>query len=582
MPRCLDASGSVREADPHVGALRDRRPDLLTVERPSPRHLRGTGGERREIRTRARLAEELTPDDIATEGRHHEAFTLFIRAVGDDRRERPGGDREVGTAQVRLLAHLVDHQLLDRAGVPTPWSGPVRSEESFFGERASLFGGVLRRGDRSQHGAQPVVQLVGLGRKLDAQSPARPRQGESCGLGTQRSGAAEELAERRGPPQVDVRVVLPGETHPAEDLNGAVGCGDVAVECQRRSELHRKMGLRPGVPVDLLIGNLVGRGGRVPRRGHRLLELDQHVGEAMLHALELADRPAELVAIACVSRRDFEAPACAPDGFGGCDEQGEIADPLGRDRGQDPGRRDDGRLERPRRRRPCEVEARHSFDGPRVVPFEEHPHCRSLRLHRRQHQGHHGAVDDRLDRSFDDQRAVGPAGADQTSRSSRAAVGRRHRIDERRGRRALDDRGEELLARRAVLGEHRSDDDGGRPRARRGRPPQLLGGHRELHQSRALSSELLGQMDPERAVRGELLPERRECVGRSLERLADDGSRTPRLAPPSKREAELLVLVADPDRHDQAPKRCSRWSIDQVSHAWVPRITTAIRIIIRF
>ena len=58
-----------------------------------------------------------------------------------------------------------------------------------------------------------------------------------------------------------------------------------------------------------------GEGG-VPRHGAGLLEGDEHVGAAVLHALELADRPAELLPILRVGGRGVDAPGGGAGGLG--------------------------------------------------------------------------------------------------------------------------------------------------------------------------------------------------------------------------------------------------------------------------
>ena len=53
---------------------------------------------------------------------------------------------------------------------------------------------------------------------------------------------------------------------------------------------------------------VVEREGGVPRDGAGLLEGDEHVGAAVLHALELADRPTELLPVLGVGGRRVDAP----------------------------------------------------------------------------------------------------------------------------------------------------------------------------------------------------------------------------------------------------------------------------------
>ena len=75
-------------------------------------------------------------------------------------------------------------------------------------------------------------------------------------------------------------------------------------------------------------GSLAGAG-RVPHRGARELGARQHVGAAVLHALELPDRPAELHAHLRVLGRGVDAPLRDADRLGREQHRGEVADPLG-------------------------------------------------------------------------------------------------------------------------------------------------------------------------------------------------------------------------------------------------------------
>ena len=137
--------------------------------------------------------------------------------------------------------------------------------------------------------------------------PARASRADSA-----RSGAVppDQLAQGGGPAEVDVGVVLPGEAHPAEDLDGALGRLDVAVEGQGRGELDGEAPLVGLLTCGRAALGLEDRGG-VPGGGHTLLDGDQHVGQPVLDPLELADRPAELLAGPGVFGGRVEAPAGA-------------------------------------------------------------------------------------------------------------------------------------------------------------------------------------------------------------------------------------------------------------------------------
>ena len=71
-----------------------------------------------------------------------------------------------------------------------------------------------------------------------------PVQGGARRLDPQVAGGTDELAQRQGPPQVEVGVVLPGEAHAPQDLDAALGTLDVGVE-ERRPRPARPTA-RPG------------------------------------------------------------------------------------------------------------------------------------------------------------------------------------------------------------------------------------------------------------------------------------------------------------------------------------------------
>ena len=96
-----------RQADPPVGLAGQRGPDLLAGEppaglgRPARRDALGPRAQRREVRARAGLAEQLAPLDLAAQRRADEPLALLVGAVVDDRRRGPGADLEVGARRPR-------------------------------------------------------------------------------------------------------------------------------------------------------------------------------------------------------------------------------------------------------------------------------------------------------------------------------------------------------------------------------------------------------------------------------------------------------------------------------------------------
>ena len=344
------------QADAPVGPRGHRRPHLLAGQRPPAVDPGRPGGQRGQVGAGARLAEELAPDDLAPQRRPHEPLGLLGGAVGHDRGKGPGGHGQAGSLETGLGAGLVDDQLLDRPGVPAP--------------RASASGGPGGRGRPGPAGARPdprrrrwrptrasisARSAAGLGWQVDRQAPAPAGQGQPGRLGPERCGAAHQLAQGGGPAEVDVGVVLPREAHPPEDLDGALGRLDVAVEGQGGGELHGQAPLVRLLPRGRAPLGLEDHGG-VPGGGHGLLHGDQHVGQPVLDPLELADRPAELLAGAGVLGRRVHAPSGPADRLGRQDDEGEV--PHGAGRGVEHPLPGHGRpVQGPRRGRPGQVEA---------------------------------------------------------------------------------------------------------------------------------------------------------------------------------------------------------------------------------
>ena len=78
-----------------------------------------------------------------------------------------------------------------------------------------------------------------------------------------------------------------------------------------------------GQVAALGVGLVEGEGG-VPRHRPGLLEGDEHVGAAVLHALELADGPAELLAVLGVGRRGVDAPGRRARRLGGRQREADL------------------------------------------------------------------------------------------------------------------------------------------------------------------------------------------------------------------------------------------------------------------
>ena len=125
----------------------------------------------------------------------------------------------------------------------------------------------------------------------------------------------EHGGERRGPAQVEVAVVLPGEADAAVHLDVEVGALVGGRHGQRGGD---------GRGVGELLAAAGGGAGRVPHRGGGQLGGHDHVGAVVLDRLEHGDRAAELQAHLGVLGGHVGALAGHADGLGGEDRAGEV------------------------------------------------------------------------------------------------------------------------------------------------------------------------------------------------------------------------------------------------------------------
>ena len=310
---------------------------------------------------------------------------------------------------------------------------------------------------------------------------------------------------------------------------------------------------------------------------------DQHVGHPVLDPLELADRPAELLAGAGVLGGRVDAPPGTADGFGRQDDERQV--PHGaRGHVEDPLRPPPGPAERPRRHRSGRVEAvqLHHFGG--VGPLEHHPAGGVAHGDRGEHVGHDGTVHQRTDRAGHHERAVRPGLARQSGRRPRGAVGRRRREGQRRGQTPVGQPGQECLgqlpatvgattpATTAVVSH--GPTAAARPSSSATTASSTIPAPWPPNSSATwMPSSPWAARSPSRAGR---------CRRR---RRGPRGRRPPRHVPrptPGRRRAAPRARPGSRWPPAQAPKRWSRWSIENTSQDSVNRATTAARIIIRF
>jgi hypothetical protein len=255
--------------------------------------------------------------------------------------------------------------------------------------------------------------------------------------------------------------VLPGEADPAVQLDVHPGVPEVGVEGDDGGD--RGGEVRLGTRRDPR---------RLPGGGHGELAAHQHVGQVVLHGLEAADRPAELLADLRVFERGVQRRA-GPSGG------------LGRgDRAQQPGGR--GRGSEQHLTRSVDDEARHPERGVEAVN-RLGPHRVPLQ------QDDVRAAADQVQPGPDrpDRRARVPAeapvepldGAGERDGCPAAPVGEARQ----QGR---------LLRVRAALGEQRGGDDGRQQRSAADLPAEPFGHDRELRQAVAGAAVPLRQVQP--------------------------------------------------------------------------------------
>ena len=178
---------------------------------------------------------------------------------------------------------LVDHQLLNRACGAPERLRPVRHAVARLdqGGKLGLVGqSVVGHLERTRIGAVPLCLLW----KFDALVGGR-----TAGDHRRHIGGGVEVEQRRqrpGPPEVDVGVMFPGETDPAEQLDVLLGATPSSGKRLRRGDGTGECAL----------GTVAAGAGGVPRNGGSKLDIDEHVGEVVFDGLERSDCASELLA----------------------------------------------------------------------------------------------------------------------------------------------------------------------------------------------------------------------------------------------------------------------------------------------
>jgi hypothetical protein len=303
-----------RQADPEVRLVRERGPDLLPAQLPTGRTADCPGRQACKVGPGTGLAEELAPGDLSEQGRTDEAALLVLGPVGDEGGEHPRADRQVRPLDTCPGELLVDHELLHRRCIAAPRARPVRAHQPLRDHPGTAHG-LVEAGqagdDRLDLGPSALGFAQVRGRQLGGQAPPGTGNGEACHLDAHLGGPSEHLAQAQRAPQVQVGVVLPGEAHAAEHLDASLGVIHGGIKSEGRADCGAQMGASaPGVAGRALGARELGvqclEG--IPGDGRSLLGRPEHAGKAVLHGLELADRPSKLLPLLGVGDRGVETP----------------------------------------------------------------------------------------------------------------------------------------------------------------------------------------------------------------------------------------------------------------------------------
>ena len=243
MPLCWGASGSVRARQMPQSARWATEVHTfwpVSFQPPSTRSAL--------VRSEARSE----PDPGSEKSWHH---TSSPRSDGGTNRSRCSSlpcSRIVGSAQPAITMSgpgdagpgqlLVDDDLGDRVGAEAVRRGPVRRQVAGLDQRRAAL--VLRERRRSAR-PPPAPRAAPRRRGPRRSTSTLPAYAVDRTLGQpqrRRVGVADQRAQREGPAQVEVRVVLVGEADAAEHLDAGLGDLDRAVEA---GHLGHVGGVRP-------------------------------------------------------------------------------------------------------------------------------------------------------------------------------------------------------------------------------------------------------------------------------------------------------------------------------------------------
>ena len=424
---------------------------------------------------------------------------------------------------------LVDDQLLKSRRTTAPGHGPVGHDQSGRGEGSTLVGpGCCHL---SNDWSYRLAQCFGLVGQISRQPAPLALQCQVGDRQLERADITEELPVGHGALEVEVRVVLPREADASEHLDALLGT------MRRSAEAHRAghsctQGTFTAFAT-IRFGRTPG-GGSVPGDGGALLDSHQHVGQAVLDPLELADGSPELHPHLGVVRGRVEAPAGQPRALRRHQHKSQIPHF---------GRRDVRQKAVLGQGRPL---GHQLAQGARAVQrFERVDHQTALRwseqapapdIERGQHQVCLGQAQHRTQRPAD-RSSLSSEGAGSEGHGGRgAAVGQTGQVTS-------------PLRRAAVAGQHAGHQQGGEDGTGEERIAHLLEHHGQLAQGVTLTTISLCHVQTEPTLRGHLLPGRRQIAPRRLGHGARHGRWAVHLEPAPHAQAQRFVILADRDGH---------------------------------
>ena len=229
------------QAHAPVRPVRRRGPHLLPVEFPTTFGPNGFGAKRSQVRPRTRLTEQLAPDELTPQCRGYEVVDLFGRSMLKNGRHRPPSDDKIRAHDAGGGEFLINEQLLSRRGLSAIRLGPVGCEESVTGHRNLTFLVRQRRdiGDR----CDDLRSQLSDGLQIDMQFPANAGEGQRRNTAQGVRPATQELCDPVRAPQVQMRIVFPGDADTTQHLDAILGVALRGIDssCRRDRRCDRQL-----------------------------------------------------------------------------------------------------------------------------------------------------------------------------------------------------------------------------------------------------------------------------------------------------------------------------------------------------